>query len=194
MTNLAGRLQDIPGIESVVVDLDDSGILVRLEEGVDGSKVMDRVRALLVAYGVRPEGSPPVRIGRSTADSGLDQLDVDVRITPIKGGARVEVLGKTVRSFRIVPPNPTAIAQGVSDAWCQVLGRIPVEIIEVSVGDTGKLKVVASDGGTQKVGTADVGDAADGWVTAITRAVGEATGLLSNDEQPGGKRLASAGR
>ena len=56
-------------------------------------------------------------------------LGVDVKITPIKAGARVQVATTKVRSFRVVPATPQAIAQGLSDAWCQVVGRIPVEIV-----------------------------------------------------------------
>ena len=58
--NLASRLQDIPGIASVTVDLTDSGggINIRLEAGADEAVVMERLRALLVAYGVRSPNPP----------------------------------------------------------------------------------------------------------------------------------------
>jgi hypothetical protein len=179
---LVGRIQDIPGVASVSLDLDDpesGGINVRLEPNADEMEVLERVRALLVAYGVRSQGYPTLRVGR-TRITGDRRLGVDVRISPIKGGARVEVVGSTVRSFRIVPPDPTAIAQGLADAWCQVLGRPPVEISDVSVTDDKAIAVVAVDAPVERTGK---GDLADGWTRALAMAVGEAIGVISKSEE-----------
>ncbi len=190
MSNLASRLEDLPGVASVIVDLDDAdggGINVRLDAGADEADVMERVRALLVAYGVR-SASSRVRVGRASfaAEGGIG---VDVRITPVKGGARIEVIGTTVRSFRIAPPNPAAIAQALADAWCQVLGRIPVEIVRVGRSDDGGLEVVASNGTIEAAGTAGLGE---GWEMAIARAVGEAAGLIRGPGSLEESRLASS--
>jgi hypothetical protein len=112
--------------------------------------------------------------------TGDRRLGVDVRITPIKGGARVEVVGNTVRSFRVVPPDPTVIAQGLADAWCQVLGRAPVEISRVSVTDDKTLEVVALDSPIERTGEAEL---SDGWTQALALAVGEAIGVISKAEE-----------
>ena len=189
MSNLASRLEDLPGVASVVVDLDDAeggGISVRLEPGADEADVMERVRALLVAYGVR-SASSRLRVGRATFASEGD-IGVDVRITPVKGGARIEVIGSTVRSFRIAPPNPLAIAQALADAWCQVLGRIPVEIVRVGRSYDGEVLVVASNGTIESTGTARI---EGGWEIAIARAVGEAAGLVKGSGAQEESRLAS---
>lgn len=189
MSNLAARLEDLPGVASVVVDLDDAesgGIRVRLEPDADEAEVMERVRALLVAYGVR-SASSRLRVGRATF-AGEGDIGVDVRITPVKGGARIEVIGSTVRSFRIAPPNPSAIAQALADAWCQVLGRIPVEIVRVGRGDDGGVVVVASNGTIESMGRAGL---EAGWEMAIARAVGEAAGLVKSPGALEESRLAS---
>jgi hypothetical protein len=177
---LISRLEDIPGVASVALDLDDveSGIKVKLEEDADEGEVLEKVRELLVAYGVRSHDHPTLQIGQSRFGRlGVD-IGVAVEVTPIKGGARVEVIGQAVRSFRVVPPTPDAIAQGLSDAWCQVLGRIPVEITRVSVTDGGSLKVVASDGESERVG---LGDLSYGWTYGLASAVGKAIGVLDAD-------------
>ena len=134
---LVERLQDIPGVTSVSLNLEDfeSGIKVtrrgrrrgRSPRGGPGS---------LVAYGVRSLEHPTLEIGNRLSQARA-VLGVDVRISEVKGGARVEVIGTAVRSFRLVPSTPMAIAQGVSDAWCQVLGRIPPEITRVTLSDEG---------------------------------------------------------
>ena len=181
--NLASRLQDIPGIASVTVDLTDSGggINIRLEAGADEAVVMERLRALLVAYGVRSPNPPQLRLGRQTKYLDDAPLGVDVKITPIKAGARVQVATTKVRSFRVVPATPEAIAQGLADAWCQVVGKIPVEILGVTMGDEGELTVVASDGAHETSATSNV---SSGWEEALARAVGRAIGVVDSLPSP----------
>ena len=176
---LASRLQEIPGVDSVTVDLTESGggINVRLEPGADEMLVMDKLRSLLVAYGVRSPSPPELRPHRSEPTEADGNLGVDVEITPIDGGARVEVATENVRSFRVVAATPTAIAQGLADAWCQVTGRIPVEVVKVAVGDNGTLTVSLSNGKWQTEGSASV---EAGWEDALAQAVGLALRALSS--------------
>lgn len=183
---LASRLEQIPGVASVTIDLTDTGggINVRLSPDADEMAVMERLREILAAYGIR-SADPKVNIGRSARrrPPKVRDFDVDVVITPLRTGARVEVFTKNVRSFRVVAANPSAIAQGLSDAWCQVKGRIPVEIVSVTIGDTGDLTIVASDGVHQTTGTANV---SFGWEHALTQALGEA--LWASDEEESAQR------
>ena len=190
-SNLATRLQDIEGVASVVVDLDESGggISVRLEPGANEAVVMEKLRNLLVTYGVRSGDRPRLKLGRHPQPSNAGspvELGVGVRITPLSaGGTRIEVVSPKVKSFRVVPATASAITQGLSDAWCQVLGRIPVEIVSVSIDDSGWLTVVASDGKQQTVGRADV---SAGWSNALVGAVGMALGVV----EPGVERTQAA--
>lgn len=171
------RLQDIDGVASVTVDLTESGggINVRLEPEADEPVVMEKIRAVLVAYGVRSSNPPKLRRDRPAVHLDDVPLGVQVSITPIKGGARVQVEGTKVRSFRVVASNPNAIAQGLADAWCQVVGKIPIEITSVSIDDDGQLRIVAVEGDQETVGTADV---RPGWEEALARAVGRALSLV----------------
>lgn len=187
--HLTHRLEQIPGVDSVTIDLTDTGggINVRLEPGADEAAVMEKLRMILVAYGIR-SADPKVSLGRpSRSAEPKRRFDVDVAITPLETGARVEVSGKKVRSFRVVPASSSAIAQGLADAWCQVKGRIPVEIIGVSVGDDGDLTIVSFDGRERRIGTANV---SIGWEQALIQAVGEAL-WSGNTEEVGDRPLAS---
>jgi hypothetical protein len=179
---LVERLQDIPGVASVSLDIDEieSGIRVRLDDDADETEVLEAVRALLVAYGVRAPDATNLEIGNRQAQARA-ALGVDVRITPVQGGARVEVIGTAVRSFRLVPSTPTAIAQGLTEAWSQVLGRVPLEITRVTLSEDGDLGVVATDGSTETSGHADI---VDGWTFALPLAVGRAIGVLEPPEPP----------
>ncbi len=169
-SSLASRLGDIPGVASVEIDLDGfgRGIDVRLEPDANEEEVMSQLRALLAAYGVKGERQPSLQLD---TPAPRPEVGVNVRITPIRGGARVEVESRKVKSFRVVAANPAAIAQGLADAWCQVVGRIPVEVVEVSVTPGGVLSITCVDGETETIGTADVGQ---GWERALRDAIAEA--------------------
>jgi len=185
---LVERLQDIPGVESVSLDIEEleSGIKVKLDEDADEAQVLESVRALLVAYGVRSLEHPNLEIGNRLSQARA-ALGVDVRISQVKGGARVEVIGTAVRSFRLVPSTPMAIAQGMSDSWCQVLGRIPLEISRVTLSDDGTLTVVATDGTQERTGHADI---VDGWTMALPLAVGRAIAVVEPASEAGESGLA----
>lgn len=177
MSTLADRLEDIPGIASVSVDLDEEGggINIRLDPGADELEVMERLRAVLIAYGVRSSRPETVEQAFPEPKTSKWALGVEVKITPMETGARVEVEGKNVKSFRVVAAEPMAIAQGVADAWCRVVGKVPVEIVGVSVGDRGDLTVTATDGETETTGSANV---EEGWESALAFAVGRAIGAV----------------
>ncbi len=185
---LVERLQDIPGVASVSLNLEDleSGIKVKLDDHANEAEVLEAVRALLVAYGVRSLEHPTLQIGNRLAQA-RSALGVDVRISPVTGGARVEVVGTAVRSFRLVPSTPMAIAQGLSDAWSQVLGRIPLEITRVTLSEDGELAVVATDGDQERTGIADI---VDGWTMALPLAVGRAIGVVEAASEAGEPSLA----
>lgn len=188
--SLTARLQDIPGVAQVVVDLDETsgGIHVKLQPGADEDAVLEKMRGLLVAYGLRPREGRSDTVGRqqpqetapeavfesSTGPADDDDLGVDVTITPIVGGARVEVAGEKVRSFRVVKPTPLAIVHGVAEAWCQVVGRAPFNVTGVTLDD-GDLVVSVRDGEVETTGRAAV---SEGWSDAIPRAVGLAGDLI----------------
>lgn len=184
-SNLASRLGDIPGVASVVIDLDGfgRGIDVRLEPGADEMVVMEHLRVLLAAYGVRNDRRAPTSLGRSGRAS--NDLGVDVTITPTEGGARVEVASGAVKSFRLVSADPVSVAQGLADAWCQVKGRLPVEVVSVEVGTDGSLTVTANDGEHDSRGTST---STEDWLAALTTAVGNVIGDAS---RPDLKRAAS---
>lgn len=178
VSSLINRLEDIPGVASVVVDLEGfgRGIDVRLEPGADEIEVMDQMHALLAAYGVRSDRRPEV----SVKARPLPVPGVKVQIAPTGAGARIEVATKSVKSFRVVAATPMSVAQGLADAWCQVVGRIPVEIVDVVVDDNGVLVITASDGESEVRGE---GHVAEGWRIALTKAVAALIGERTKAEE-----------
>lgn len=191
--SLARRIQEIPGVAAVAVDLTEAGggINIRLEPLADEANVLERVRELLGAYGTRPcEEEPRVKVGRANRERAEPERveetrlmarvpDVDVVITPTEAGARIEVTTGSVRSYRNVAATPRAIAQGLTDAWCQVVGKVPLEIVAVGRDRRGWLAVEATDGVTRSSGAASL---AEGWRNALIVAVGLAIGAIEPPE------------
>jgi hypothetical protein len=175
---LITRLQDIPGVETVAVDLasDTGSINLRISPDADEKRILSQVHALLVSYGVRGLAHPNIMVGRFSASA--DDIGLDVSIVPFDKGARIEVGAGDIRSARQVAATPRAIAQGLADAWCQVSGKVPKEVTSVSLAETGALAVVVSDGSNERRGVGDVGN---GWSNALTFAVGSALGLLGDN-------------
>ncbi len=169
-STLVDRLGEIPGVASVVVDLEGfgRGIDVRLEPGADEAVVMEKLRGLLAAYGVRKGRRPAAGADGADGHESLSNGNVEVEITPMENGARIEVATSTVKSFRVVAATPLSLAQGLADAWCQVIGRVPVEIVGVNVDAQGRLVVTASDGDQEGSGVADTDG---GWLEALIGAV-----------------------
>lgn len=177
-STLVNRLEEIPGVASVVIDLDGfgRGIDVRLEPDADETMVMERLRALLAAYGVKRDRQPAMSLGRERGPH--PKAGVQVAITPLETGARVEVATATVKSFRIVAATPLSIAQGLSDSWCQVIGRVPLEIVGVSVDETERLVIEADHDGRRLTGS---GDVSHGWFDALTDAIAGVLDEASSD-------------
>ncbi len=172
---LISRLQDIPGVDTVAIDLtgDSGAINLKVAPDADEKRILGEVQALLVSYGVRGLVKANIEVGPSTTDFGLD-----VAITPYEGGARIQVRAGDVESSRQVAATPKAIAQGLADAWCQVSARPPLEVTTVTLGGAGALAIVVSDGTNERRGVADI---SSGWANALTYAVGSALGFLGDN-------------
>ncbi len=86
MTGLEQRLRDVEGVSDIVIELSDEGldgIRVRMREGTDESAVLEEIRRILVAYGLkgstrrRASVSPPIPELELEGDSDtLDSPDV----------------------------------------------------------------------------------------------------------------------
>lgn len=56
MTGLEQRLRDVEGVSDIVIELSDEGlegIRVRMHEGTDESEILEEIRRILVAYGLK---------------------------------------------------------------------------------------------------------------------------------------------
>lgn len=93
MTGLEQRLRDVEGVADIVIELSDDGldgIRVRMQEGTDESAVLEEIRRILVAYGLkgstRKRTSTTARIPELELEGDTDVSDtadvVDLRDSP----------------------------------------------------------------------------------------------------------------
>ena len=84
MTGLEQRLRDVEGVSDIVIELSDEGldgIRVRMHEGTDESAVLEEIRRILVAYGLK--GSTRRRTSTSTPIPELElEGDTDAAAVP----------------------------------------------------------------------------------------------------------------
>lgn len=84
MTGLEQRLRDVEGVSDIVIELGDEGldgIRVRMNEGTDESAVLEEIRRILVAYGLK--GSTRRRASTSAPIPELElEGDADTEIIP----------------------------------------------------------------------------------------------------------------
>jgi hypothetical protein len=173
VTGLRQRLEAIHGVSSIQLELGDSGltgIRVTLAEGADEAMVLERIRAMLVTYGLKaPEtGAPgPSRVFNS------EELVTEIAEEGQK--LRVEVKGDGEAVVTLVDATPLAAARAVALARGQLTGHSDVEVMWIGLDQIGSwriLTVLASIGDeTVSAGSAVV---TSGWADALDRAVAAA--------------------
>lgn len=88
MTGLEDRLRSVQGVSDIVVELSDDGlegIRVRMHEGTDESQILEEIRRILVAYGLKGSTRkksggpaspvPPLELGEDAASTSPSYSD-----------------------------------------------------------------------------------------------------------------------
>jgi len=176
VTGLRQRLENLEGVASIHLELAEtglSGIRVTLIEGADEANVLERIRSMLVTYGLR---SP----GRLQDDSSITPQPtmtdrIETQITPEGEGMRVEVRGEGRSVVRLVDATPLAAAIAVAEGRAILQGRATPRVLWIGLDVIGDWKVLTvlmkDDSEAAKVGSAVV---AAGWAEALDEAVAKA--------------------
>jgi hypothetical protein len=171
--SLQHRLQNLEGVAAIELDLADAGlagIKVTLNEGADETQVLERIRSLLVTYGLRSQPGLPVQSPSPIVARPPDAIWT--KITPEGDGMRVEVGRGRRRVSRLAAAEPMAAAQAVVDARCELEGRQSPKVVYLGLDRVGEHRVltviVGGDHATPEVGAAMV---TDGWAAALGKAV-----------------------
>lgn len=171
ITGLRQRLENLEGVAGIQLELADtglSGIRVTLTEGADEAIVLERIRSMLITYGLRSPG--PVTTTNPQPET--DRIRTSIR--PEGDGMRVEISaeGKTV--VRLVDASPLAAARAVAEGRASLNGQPAPEILWIGLDAVGNYKiltVLAKAGDQARVGAAVVDS---GWAEALDEAVAKA--------------------
>jgi len=172
---LRQRLENLEGVASIHLELAEtglSGIRVALDEGADESTVLERIRSLLVTYGLRS----PTPVSTAPPANHLDALrQISTRISPEGDGMKVEVTAEGETVVKLVEATPFAAAQAVAEGRSHLIGRPVPKVLWIGldvIGDHRILTVLMKgESDPPTVGSAVV---TEGWAEALDRAVARA--------------------
>lgn len=173
ITGLRQRLENLDGVAAIQLELAESGlsgIRVTLAEGADETMVLERIRSMLVTYGLRSP-DPITNARPDPARSG----EIETSITPDGEELRVEVRARGERVVQVVEATPLAAAQAVAAGRAKLTGHPEPEVIWIGLDVIGKWKIltILAEVEDDRVG---VGSAVvdSGWANALDRAVSRA--------------------
>jgi len=172
ITGLRQRLENLEGVAGIELELAEtglSGIRVTLRDGADEGVVLERIRSMLITYGLRSPG--PVT---ATTQPEPKEGRIRTAITPEGDGMRVEVNADEKSVVRLVDASPLAAARAVAEARAILNGRPAPEILWIGLDAVGEYKiltVLAKSDGEARVGAAVVDS---GWAEALDEAVSKA--------------------
>jgi hypothetical protein len=178
VTGLRQRLENLEGVASIHLELAEtglSGIRVTLIEGADEAHVLERIRSMLVTYGLRSPG----RLEADTLKSEPEATKanrIETSITPEGDGMRVEVRGEGRSVVRLVDATPLAAAVAVAEGRAILEGKPHPQVLWIGLDIIGDWKIltVLVKSGTEvaRVGSAVV---ISGWAEALDEAVAKAS-------------------
>lgn len=178
VTGLRQRLENLEGVASIHLELAEtglSGIRVTLIEGADEAHVLEKIRSMLVTYGLRSPGrleADPFKSEPKTPKAD----HIETLITPEGDGMRVEVRTEGKSVVRVVDATPMAAAVAVAEGRAILEGRSAPQVLWIGLDTIGEWKIltvlVKDEGQAARVGSAVV---TMGWAQALDRAVANAS-------------------
>ena len=178
VTGLRQRLENLEGVASIHLELAEtglSGIRVTLIEGADEANVLEKIRSMLVTYGLRSPGRLEAEtLQAETEPAKKDQIETS--INPEGDGMRVEVRGEGRSVVRLVDATPLAAAIAVAEGRAILEGKATPQVLWIGLDIIGDWKIltvlVKGDGEAARVGSAVV---VSGWAEALDEAVAKAS-------------------
>ncbi|MGH8957389.1 MAG: hypothetical protein ACRDVK_01810 [Acidimicrobiia bacterium] len=174
IAGLRQRLENLEGVASIQLELADtglSGIRVTLSEGAEEAMVLERIRAMLVTYGLRA----PEQVTGSRMESA-DETDLVAVLSQEGERLRVEVRGGGESVSAIVDPSPISAARAVAAARAQLLGQPAPEVVWIGLDQIGSFSVltILAARADEKVSAGSVVVEGD-WAQALNRALAAAS-------------------
>lgn len=150
MNGLERRLRSVAGVADLTIELGDSGldgIRVRVEEGSDEAEVLEDIRRILVAYGLRSrraESAGPVLPSLvepenpSSEGGGAER----VRVRPTGAGLVVEVSNASLSVSETGHRSPIGVAEAMIRAVARFRGMARPDRIAFALDELDGSRVV----------------------------------------------------
>lgn len=178
VTGLRQRLENLEGVASIHLELAEtglSGIRVTLIEGADEAHVLEKIRSMLVTYGLRSPGRLEAETPQANPDVPTKD-QIETHITPEGDGMRVEVRGEGRSVVRLVDATPLAAAVAVAEGRAILEGKPAPQVLWIGLDIIGDWKIltvlIKDEGEAARVGSAVV---VSGWAEALDEAVARAS-------------------
>lgn len=149
MIGLEDRLRRITGVADLTIELGDEGlesIRVRIDEDSDEGTVLEEIRRILVAYGLRSRrpGTDVLTDAGVTTDVGADEERSRPRIVvgPRGSGLVVRLSGSDRDVERTGERSPIGVAEAMVRAVAEWQGQAEPERIAISMDELDGVPVV----------------------------------------------------
>ena len=169
---LRQRLAGIDGVSDIQLDLTDeglTGIRVTLQEGAEEAMVLERIRAMLVTYGLRaPEQIKPVE--------KVEETDEVVAVLGQEGDRmRVEVRGRGETIVSVVDPSPLNAARAVASARAKITGSVSRDVIWIGLDQIGAYRILTVLTALDASVAAGAAVVESDWAVALNQALAAAS-------------------
>ncbi|MFO7549440.1 MAG: hypothetical protein R6X29_11320 [Acidimicrobiia bacterium] len=149
VNGLAERLRSVDGVEEVRLEVTDGGIEaihVRLTERTNEGFVLDEIRRLLAAYGLRSR-RPQLALTQIAPPSGEEPVEsapgpVEVRVTPVGEGLEVRLAGAGRAVIRRAEATRRGAAAAMAEAVAAWWGSAAPEVGGIELDRVGGYRVV----------------------------------------------------
>ncbi len=192
MNGLERRLRGVAGVADLTIELGETGldgIRVRIDEGCDEAEVLEDIRRILVAYGLRsrkPDGGRPAGLpvlGPAVADDLGARPSVRVR--PSAEGLAVEIATPTHSVLEAGARSPIGAAEAMVRAVARLEGVRRPDRMAMALDELDGVRVITMLGrrGPQVVVSTAICDPslADGLFDAARRLVSSLEAGVASD-------------
>ena len=147
MNGLERRLRNVRGVADITIELGETGldgIRVRIDDDTDEGEVLENIRRILVAYGLRSKRADDDNPLPAESEDDLPAPSDVPRVTvrPGDGGLTVEIVGENLTVVETGDRNPIGSAEAMVRAVARLRGSDHPERLSIVLDDLDGVRVI----------------------------------------------------
>ncbi|HEY5684516.1 MAG TPA: hypothetical protein VIY70_04005 [Acidimicrobiia bacterium] len=148
MNGLERRLRGVAGVADLTIELGDGGldgIRVRIDEGSDEAEVLENIRRILVAYGLRSRkhsAEPSAGLPVLGEQPKVGSAEPWARVRPTADGLAVEIANSTHSVLEAGERSPIGAAEAMVRAVARFRGMHRPERLAIALDDLDGVRVI----------------------------------------------------